>query len=146
MPPLKTIWEDQYCQQDNKFWTCLRCGNVYKPKHATRAAAHFAKVKGIGVTVCTAIIPPADAKRYSDLYSMITLKCGARKRAAEDLFSNAASRQDLASMSYLEKKLRLPMSTVLACSHSSHSTAQASAMTYSPKERSPRAHQSSISG
>ena len=43
-PVLASIWEDDYCKQNgDDSWWCLQCNTIFKSKHATRAAAHFAK-------------------------------------------------------------------------------------------------------
>jgi hypothetical protein len=72
-PPLKTIWEDHYCQKCNvgnkKGWECLHCGQQFKPVHHARACAHYAKIPKEGVAVCTTAIPEVEFKRYIDLWS-----------------------------------------------------------------------------
>ena len=72
-PPLKTIWDDQYCQKGNvgneKGWECLCCGQQFKPVHHTRACAHYAKITKEGIAICTAAIPYLEFKRYIDLWS-----------------------------------------------------------------------------
>ena len=68
-PALASIWADDYCKQNgDDSWRCLQCNTTFKPKHATRAAAHFAKKKMIGIKTCPAIVPDADLKRYCDLF------------------------------------------------------------------------------
>lgn len=72
-PALKTIWEDQYCQQcqvgNDKGWECLRCGRQFKPVHHTRAIAHYAKIPNQGVKVCTSVIPDHEFQRYINLWN-----------------------------------------------------------------------------
>jgi hypothetical protein len=71
-PPLKTIWDDQYCQKCNvgneKGWKCLRCGQQFKPVHHTQACAHYAKIPKEGIAICTTAIPDIEFKRYIDLW------------------------------------------------------------------------------
>jgi hypothetical protein len=66
-PPLK----------NDKGWECLRCGQQFKPVHHTRACAHYAKIPKEGISVCTAVIPELEYKRYVDLWSR------SRKRKTE---------------------------------------------------------------
>ena len=72
-PALKTIWEDQYCQQcqvgNDKGWECLRCGRQFKPVHHTRAVAHYAKIPNQGIKVCTSDIPHHEFQRYVNLWN-----------------------------------------------------------------------------
>jgi len=75
---LKTIWEDQYCQQcqvgNDKGWECLRCGRQFKPVHHTRAVDHYAKIPNQGIKVCTSDVPHMNSRGM--LISGITAREG----------------------------------------------------------------------
>jgi late competence protein required for DNA uptake (superfamily II DNA/RNA helicase) len=72
-PPLKTIWEDLYCQKCNvgnkNGRERLRCGQQFKPVHHTWACAHYAKIPKEGIAACTAAILELEFKRYIVLWS-----------------------------------------------------------------------------
>ena len=107
----------------------MRCNTTFKPKHATRAAAHFAKKKRIGIKACPAIVPDADLKRYCDLFDSIVGKTDKRKHGADALMDLATQRQDTAAFSLNEKKLNPP-----------------SALSIESSRKSPQHGQSSING
>jgi hypothetical protein len=89
-PALASIWEDDYCEQNgDDSWRCLQCNTKFKPKHATRAAAHFAKKKRIRIKACPAIVPDADLKRYCDLFDSIVGKAEKRKCGVDTLMDLA---------------------------------------------------------
>ena len=108
-PALDSIWENDYCKQNgDDSWWCLRCNTTFKPKHATRAAAHFTKKKRIGIKACPAIVPDADLKHNCDLFDSIVGKDDKCKHGVDALMDLATQRQDAAAFSLIEKKLNPP--------------------------------------
>ena len=107
---LITIWEDDYCKLNgNDFWWCLQCNTTFKPKHATWAAARFAKKKRIRIKACPAIVPDADLKQYCDSFDSIVGKANKCNRGVDALKDFATQRQDAAAFSLIEKKLKTPL-------------------------------------
>lgn len=142
-PPLSSIWDDFYCQQNpDDSWRCLRCNKNYRPKHATRAAAHFAKIPKMGIAICLAIIPAAELTRYKNLFDSIVGKANVRKRGLNDLVDDASLRQDSAVLCLAAKKIRTPLSG----RGSLDSISSFSSVTASPAKSPNRRNQSSING
>ena len=108
-PALTSIWEDDYCEPNgDDSWWCLQYNITFKPKHATWAAAHFAKKKRIGIKACPAIVPDADLKRYCDFLDSIVGKANKCKHGVDALMALATQCQDAAAFSLIEKKLKHP--------------------------------------
>jgi hypothetical protein len=110
--PLATISEDDYCMpnQDDS-WQCLCCNQTFKPKHATRAAAHFAKRTKMGIKACSAAVSADDLKCYIDLFESIVCGPNTRKHGSDELFERSAHLQDSAIISLIANKVdNLPSS------------------------------------
>jgi hypothetical protein len=61
---LMTIWEDTYVEFVGiNSWKCLCCNKLFKPKQATRAVAHMAKEKNLGIAICPAVVSKEHAQR-----------------------------------------------------------------------------------
>ena len=117
---LTTIWDDKYveCVGMNS-WRCLRCNKLFKPKHATRAVAHMAKEKNLGIAVCSASTPKEHSQLYTDLFHITVNKAINRNRGQETVLNVAEARQDVAAFSLCEKKLKttLVQSSLLTLQH-----------------------------
>jgi hypothetical protein len=83
----------------------LRCNKNYRPKHATRAAAHFAKIPKMGIAICLAIIPAAELTRYKNLFDAIVGKANVHKRGLNDLVDDASCVRIQLFCLWLRKKL-----------------------------------------
>ena len=119
-------------------WQCLRCNQTFKPKHATRAAAHFAKRTKMGIKVCPAAVSADVLKRYIDLFESIVSRADTRKRGSDALLEQYSDRQDSAVISMIANKVdSLPSSLSSMSAFSAHSV-------NSPKK--PRRTQCSING
>lgn len=145
---LTTIWDDKYVESVGmNSWRCLRCNKLFKPKHATRAVAHMAKEKNLGIAVCSASTPKEHSQRYTDLFHRTVNKAINRKRGQETVLNVAEARQDVAAFSLCEKKLKttLVQSSLFSSPLASGSVSTASSMAAKP--RSPqRWLQSSLNG
>jgi hypothetical protein len=119
-------------------WQCLRCNQTFKPKHATRAAAHFAKRTKMGIKACPAAVSADVLKRYIDLFESIVCRADTRKRGSDELFEHSSHRQDSAVISLIANKVdNLPSSL-------SSMSAVSALSVDSPKK--PRCTQCSING
>ena len=119
-------------------WKCLRCNQTFKPKHATRAAAHFAKKTKMGIKACPATVSADVLKRYVDLFESIVCRADTRKRGSDQLLEYSCNRQDSAVISLIANKVENPPSSL--STNSAISTLSAD----SPKK--PRRIQCSING
>ncbi len=139
MAPLATIWEDDYCMPyPDDSWQCMPCNQTFKPKHATRAAAHFAKKTKMGIKFCPAAVSADVLKHYIDLFESIVCRAITRKRASDELFEHSSHHQDSAVISMIANKVdSLPSSLSSMSAFSAHSV-------NSPKK--PRCTQYSING
>jgi hypothetical protein len=92
-------------------WQCLRCNQTFKPKHATRASAHFAKRTKMGIKACLVAVSADDLKCYIDLFESIVCRADTRKRGSDELFERSARLQDSAVISLIANKVdNLPSS------------------------------------
>ena len=57
------------------------------PKHAAKAAAHFANIYKIGIAICPAIIPAADLTCYKNLLDSVVGKTSVYKHGLNELVS-----------------------------------------------------------
>ena len=144
--PILSIWEDNYAVPNlDDSWLCLRCNTRFTPKHATRATAHFAKVKNLGIKICPAIIPTPEATCYKELYHLILSKANAEKCGAAALLTSASERQEEATVSMLQKKLKTPVPMFAAAAFSPSDSAVSSCV--KSASSSPRRYlQSSLNG
>ena len=72
--------------------------------HATRAAAHLAKILKIVIAICPAIIPAADITHFKNLFDSIVGKANVHKHESNKHVGNPALHQDSAVLSMMEKK------------------------------------------
>ncbi len=93
-------------------WKCLRCNQTFKPKHATRAAAHFAKKTKMGIKACPATVSADVLKRYVDLFESIVCRADTRKRGSDQLLEYSCNHQDSAVISLIANKVENPPSSL----------------------------------
>ena len=106
---LTTIWDDKYVESVGiNSWKCLRCNKLFKPKHATRAVAHMAKEKNLGIAIYSAVVSKEHAQWYTDLFHHTVNKAMNCKPGRETVLNAAEVRQDAAAFSLCKKTQNYP--------------------------------------
>ena len=78
---LTTIWDDKYVESVGiNSWKCLHCNKLFKPKQTTRAGAHMAKEKNLGIAICPSIVSKEHAQHYTNLFHHTVNKAMNHKR------------------------------------------------------------------
>ncbi len=105
---LKFIWDCPMIVRstvdDKKGWMCRWCNKSFTPEHATRAIKHVLKIKGGGVSICTAVIQEHFLQRYRQLYTQQSNISASRKQSAEGVEATVSMHQESATQELLVKR------------------------------------------